>query len=227
MNGKDLFELLGDLDEDIVEDAWAPDEDIVDDAWTQESRAVMIIEERSPMSFWKAAFLAAAAVCILTVGIFGGLKLHGIQSAESSSDISPSSSDVYDKLNSVVTDGHKFNTEFMSDPSSDILYTDPVIKTDDKNYAVVHISFPNSSKDEHIVLHIRVERKEYLYDGGIYLLGKYKLTPVGEIIVTESKEQTYRIDYKENAAAGDEYVLGLYTTRESGELVHAEGEWLP
>lgn len=226
MTKKQFLDAVNGIDDELINEFInvpdEPRENYLDD---EKPQVVYLTNEHIP--FWKIVVSAAAVVFVLSVGIFAAGKFHGIQSAESNSGISLISSDVYDKLNSVVTDGHKFNTEFMSDPSSDILYTDPVIKTDDKNYAAVHISFPNSNKDEHITLHIRVERKEYLYDDGIYLLGKYKLTSVGEIIVTESKEQTYRIDYKENAAAGDEYVLGLYTTRESGELVHAEGEWLP
>lgn len=62
MNGKDFFELLGDLDEDIVEDAW-----------TEESGIVTIVEKRSPLSFLKIA-AAAACIALMAAGVYGFLK---------------------------------------------------------------------------------------------------------------------------------------------------------
>ncbi len=238
MNGKNFFELLGDLDEDIVEDAWALDENILEDAWTKESEAI-IIEERRPLPLWRTTIFTAAAICILTAGIFGALKLHGIQSAGSNPEISASyisndSNSIGDKLdseineinklaklNSVIINGNEFNT-ILLDPDSDVIYTDPVIKTDDQNFAALHIAFKNTS--EHFTLHITVSRKDYLYEDGKYMFGKYELTRLGEIIVSENKESTYVIDYTESAAAGDELVLGFYT---SNDYITVEGKWLP
>lgn len=240
MNGKDFFELLGGLDEDIVEDAWMLDENILEDAWTKEGEAVMI-EERRPFPLWRTTLFTAAAICILAAGIFGGLKLHGIQSAGSGPEVSMSSSDISDsfasiadklnseineinrieKMNSVIINGHEFNT-IRLDPESDIIYTDPVTVTDDSNFAALYIAFQNTS--EHFTMHIMIDRKDYLYENGKYMLGKYKLTHLGEIIVSENKEGTYLIDYTESAAAGDELVLGFYTTNDH---ITVDGKWLP
>ena len=59
-NGKQLFELLGDLDENMVEDAWL-----------DHGEEVIIMEERSPFRFVKTAVGIAAAVAIIGGGIYG------------------------------------------------------------------------------------------------------------------------------------------------------------
>lgn len=59
-NGKQLFELLGDLDENMVEDAWL-----------DHGEEVIIMEERSPFRFVKIAAGIAAAVAIIGGGIYG------------------------------------------------------------------------------------------------------------------------------------------------------------
>lgn len=59
-NGKQLFELLGDLDENMVEDAWL-----------DHGEEVIIMEEKSPFRFVKIAAGIAAAVAIVGGGIYG------------------------------------------------------------------------------------------------------------------------------------------------------------
>lgn len=59
-NGKQLFELLGDLDENMVEDAWL-----------DHGEEVIIMEERSPFRFVKIAAGIAAAIAIVGGGIYG------------------------------------------------------------------------------------------------------------------------------------------------------------
>lgn len=65
MNGKELFTLLGDLDEELVEDAWAEHDD-----------EVIILEDRSPMRFVKAAAAVAAGIAVLAGGFYGYTKLR-------------------------------------------------------------------------------------------------------------------------------------------------------
>lgn len=61
-NGKELFKLLGDLDENMVEDAWA-----------EHGEEVIIMENRSPLRFVKIA-AAAAAIAVVGGGIYGFTK---------------------------------------------------------------------------------------------------------------------------------------------------------
>lgn len=65
MNGKELFKLLGDLDENMVEDAWAEHDD-----------EVIIIEQKSPMRFVKIAAAAAAGIAVLAGGFYGYTRLR-------------------------------------------------------------------------------------------------------------------------------------------------------
>lgn len=59
-NGKQLFELLGELDENMVEDAWL-----------DHGEEVIIMEEKSPFRFVKIAAGIAAAIAIIGGGIYG------------------------------------------------------------------------------------------------------------------------------------------------------------
>ncbi len=59
-NGKQLFELLGELDENMVEDAWL-----------EHGEEVIIMEQKSPFRFVKIAAGIAAAVAIVGGGIYG------------------------------------------------------------------------------------------------------------------------------------------------------------
>lgn len=62
-SGKELFKLLGDLDEEMVEDAWA-----------EHGEEVIIMEQRSPFRFVKIAAAAAAAILVVGGGIYGFTK---------------------------------------------------------------------------------------------------------------------------------------------------------
>lgn len=59
-NGKQLFELLGELDENMVEDAWL-----------EHGEEVIIMEQKSPFRFVKIAAGIAAAIAIIGGGIYG------------------------------------------------------------------------------------------------------------------------------------------------------------
>lgn len=66
--GKELFELLGGLDEDIVEDAW------------NEKGGKIMLNKRGYIG---KTVIAAAAVCAVAVGAFGAVKLNFLRSATS------------------------------------------------------------------------------------------------------------------------------------------------
>lgn len=76
--GKELFELLGGLDEDIVEDAW-----------TKKGGKIML----NKRGYIGKTIIAAAAVFAVAAGIFGAYKLNGIRSAGSEPGVILSPSD--------------------------------------------------------------------------------------------------------------------------------------
>lgn len=220
MTREQFLNTMGEIDDKFLKEiAHTSDEEF---DWDPDSEKPQIIRlEHRPFPLWKTAAVTAASVCILAAGFIGGIKLHNIQSAGSSPEISLSSSDSY---TSIADDpysefkGHKFNIE-LSGPDTDVIHTDPVIMTDDSSFAELRITFKNTS--EHFTMHIMVDRKDH-YD--VYDEGKYKLTRLGEIIVSENKDGAYFVDYTENAAPGDELVLGFYT---SNDQIDIEGKWLP
>lgn len=65
--GKQLFELLGELDENMVEDAWA-----------EHDEEVIIIEQKSPMRFVKAAAAIAAGIVVVAGGFYGYSRLRNV-----------------------------------------------------------------------------------------------------------------------------------------------------
>lgn len=57
--------MLGELDENLVEDAW-----------TEESGHITIVDEPAPLRFLKIAAAAAACVAAVTVGIYGFMRFN-------------------------------------------------------------------------------------------------------------------------------------------------------
>lgn len=233
MTKEQFLSAMGDIDDKFLKETARTSDEIFE--WDPDHEKPQILRpERRPIYPWRRALFTAAAVCILASGIFGVSKLHGIQSAGSSPEISAVSLDISNdpdsiddklnseinkiaKMNSVIISGNEFNAELMPEPDRNVIFTDPVIKTDDNNFAALHISFPNTN--ENFTLCIEVYRKEYSQK-----LGRYDSVYVGGIIVTENKESTYIIDYKESVAAGDNLVLVLST---DNDQIGAEGKWLP
>lgn len=116
MNGKELFKLLGDLDENMVEDAWAEHDD-----------EVIIIEQKSPMRFVKIAAAAAAGIAVLAGGFYGYTRLRNSvgyspaasavsdeeSPSESEADLSIPSSEENSVESPVNTDSVSINGDVM------------------------------------------------------------------------------------------------------------------
>lgn len=76
MRSEELFEIIDGIDDDIILDV--PEADV-------QRPIKIVVEKGGRTSFWKLALAAACLVCVMTVGIFAAVKLHGISSTESGS----------------------------------------------------------------------------------------------------------------------------------------------
>lgn len=149
MNGKAFFELLGDLDEDIVEDAW-----------TEETGIVGIIEERSPLSFLKIAAAAAACIALMTVGVYGFFKARTLIADPNASDSSYSenSEESSDAESSLTKEDIKFTAlERYGEhaPQIELAKEAPgfsVQKTDSMNFAVFNVEETNATEEKPVYI---------------------------------------------------------------------------
>lgn len=167
-----------------------------------------------PVPFWKIAVSTAAAVCILTFGIFAAAKLRGIHimpndsTAENSSFTQTETSSYPNKFDAVLTAGNDFS--YLSSNLS--YYSDSVEKKDDENYAVVYVACRNISEENPLFISV----KKYSNGNEVY---------IGNLTVTDSDARTYRIDYNEEIKRGDKLFLTIVTRTE--EPARADGKWLP
>lgn len=155
MNGNDFFELLGDLDEDIVEDAW-----------TEESGVITIIEERSLLSFWKIASAAVACIALMIVGVYGLIKMKSVNIAPpNDSDLSYAESSVQESESNESSEDSciseknaKFDALDKLEGNAPLLIPIEVDrnafvqKYDDINLAVLYIEKTNASEDKPIYI---------------------------------------------------------------------------
>lgn len=168
----------------------------------------------TPVPFWKIAISTAAAVCILTFGIFSAAKLHGMHimpndsTTDNSSFSQTETSSESNKFDTVLTDG----IEFSYLTPNWAYRSDPVEKNDDENYAVVYVFCRNISEENPLFISIQ----KYINGNPVY---------IGTLYVTDNSARTYRIDYKEEIKRGDE--LFLYISTKTDEIVRADGKWLP
>lgn len=167
-----------------------------------------------PIPFWKIAVSTAAAICVLTAGIFTVTKLRSINITPNDSTTKNSSYSQTEtslepnKFDTVLTDGIEFSYLTPNWPYS----SDPVEKKDDENYAVVYVFCRNISEENPLFIAV----KKYNDGNPVY---------IGTLYVTDNSPRTYRIDYEEEVKRGDE--LFLYICTKTDEIVRADGNWLP
>lgn len=206
MNGKDFFELLGNLDEDIVEDAW-----------TEESGIVTIIEERSPLSFWKIAAAAAACIALITVGVYSSLKLRP------DDVVSPGESDVtYIESSSAESSETESNvhgniSKIPPNPENTIVIgeTNLAEKQDNEDYAVIYVAETNASEDTPIYITIYA-----------FYYGAEEDKPVSETVkITGSGE--YNVHYTRPWGAGTMNCLRIKFGDDFTFDPILNGTWIP
>lgn len=232
MNGKDFFELLGDLDEDMVEDAW-----------TEESDVVTIIEKRDPMYFLKIAAAAVACVAVMTAGVYGFIKIKSayiISPNESGSSYSESS--VTESESSESSESSFISKEDAKFAELDKLenhplgnYAPPIIfieenlnpcvqKYDDADFAVLYVERTNASEDKPVYITV-CDATFSGFDFYVPVSEKIEITGPGKYVARYTKP--YPIDsmsYLHAETCGDSYGDGGCLQLD-GLIV--EGSWMP
>lgn len=232
MNGKDFFELLGDLDEDIIEDAW-----------TEESNEVMIIEERGPMYFLKIAAASAACIAVMTAGVYGFFKMRPADvstPAESGSSYSESSDT--ESENSESSDSNFISKEdekfaelerFENHPDGN--FAAPIIligenlnpyvqKYDDADFAIINVKRTNASKDKPVYITV-CDATFSGFDFRVPISETIKITGPGKYVARYTNP--YPIDsisYLHAETCGDSYGDGG-DVQLDGLVI--EGSWMP
>lgn len=232
MNGKDFFELLGDLDEDIVEDAW-----------TEESGIVTIAEERSPLSFLKIAAAAAACIALFTAGVYGFIRMkHVDYTSPGESDLSYVESSVQESESSESNDSSFISKEDAKFAELEKLENHPlgnyapsiilieenlnpcVQKYDDTDFAVINVERTNASEDKPVYITV-CDATFSGFDFRVPVSEKIKITGPGKYVARYTKP--YPIDsisYLSAETCGDSYGDGGYPSLD-GLII--EGSWMP
>lgn len=217
MNGKELFTLLGELDENLVEDAW-----------TEES-GYTIIDEYGPLHFLKIAAAAAACVAAVTVGIYGFMRFNSgnvylpnesdsnvyLPNKNNSLDISISVSSNSESSEASDTDEEppqeKENSiNIVNDNTNEFGDAE---KLDNYDYAVIYIDETNASEDAPISVCI------YGYGGD----NRENAKCVSETIQITGTGR-YTIQYSRLWGAGTYNILVIDPINENLLL---KGNWLP
>lgn len=132
-NGKEFFELLENIDEDIVEDAWS-----------ENSGKITIIEMRTPLGIIRDIAAAAACIAVIAAGIFGFLKIKNIEAVPGESGTSYTES--FDSTGSGAASGV---SKVQPDSPNAVGFSEMnrAEKSDNENYAVVYVEKTNANED--------------------------------------------------------------------------------
>lgn len=232
MNGKDFFEMLGELDEDIVEDAW-----------TEKNGIIVIAEESGPLSFWKIAAATAACIALAVVGVYGFIKLKPVDIVSpNNSDVSYAESSAQESENSENGENSEPSEVVISDeekkfealgilgnyaPMTTPIEADQlafVQKSDRFSFAVFNVERTNTSEDKPV--YITVCRADYSALNFLDPVSEtIKITGVGKYVAYYDKQFPINsISYLHAETCGESYGDG--GIRELDGLL-LEGTWLP
>lgn len=227
MNGKDFFELLGDLDEDIVEDAW-----------TEESSEVTIIEERSPMYFLKIAAAAAACFAVTTAVIYGFIKIKSAYiispnesgSSYSESSVTESESSESSEISLISKEDAKFEAlDRLGSQAPPLIpiETSPyafVQKYDDTDFAVLYVESTNASEDKPVYITV-FDATLFGLDFRVPVSETLKITGPGKYVVRYTKPYPANsMSYLHAETCGDSYGDGG-DVQLDGLVI--SGSWMP
>lgn len=182
---------------------------------------IYFTKKRGPIR--KIAASAAAAVCVLTTGIFAAVKLHGVQitpndsvSADSGVTLSNTSeyslpiTDPIPKIKRVDDEGYEFNFKLGSTALKQTSI--PAVKNDFENCAVFYLTCRGVSEENPLRIWI------FLMENG------ETVKRVNSITITEDREKYYTVPYDYyKLKYGEECVFQVI----SDDKVYVEGKWLP
>lgn len=203
-NGRDFFELLENLDEDIVEDAWE-----------EKSGKITIVEARTPLGIIRDIAAAAACIAVIAVGIFGFLKLKNIEAAPGESGTSYTES-----FDSAVSNTESTASKVQPDSPNTIAFSEMnrAEKFDNENYAVVYVEKTNASEEMPIYITVCSLRGDWIEN-----------KPVSDTIkVTAPGEYTLHYTGLRGAGSINSLKSEAGNEWENFEIIPSlEGTWIP
>lgn len=202
--GKEFFELIENIDEDIVEDAWA-----------EKSGKISIVEARTPLGIFRDIAAAAACIAVIAVGIYGFLKIKTI-------DVTPgeSGTSYAESFDSTGSDAASSASKVQPDSPNAIAFSEMnrAEKSDNENYAVVYINETNAREDMPIYITVYSLLDNWIED-----------RPVSDTVkVTGSGE--YTLHYTGLRGAGSINYLRIEAGDEweNFEIIPSlKGTWIP
>lgn len=212
MTKKQFLDAVNEIDDKFIYEIIDIPRDVSENYFADEQPQLVYLTSK-PIPFWKIAVSTAAVMCVLAAGVFTVAKLRSVNitpndSTTENSSYSQTESLEPDKFEMVLNEGIEFS---YSTPNW-YYSSDPIEKTDDKNYAVVYVACRNISEENQLFIAV----KKYLDGNPVY---------IGTLWVTDDAPRTYHIDYTEEVKSGDE--LFLYISTKSNEVFRADGRWLP
>lgn len=208
--GKEFFELIENLDEDIVEDAWS-----------EKSGRVTIVEARTPLGIIRDIAAAAACIAVLAAGVYGVVQLNNINVTPGESGTSYNESLGTESSDSTGSDtGSSVTSKIQPDSPNSIGFSEMnrAEKLDNENYAVVYINETNAT--EVFPMYITVYS---------FLDNLIEDRPVSELVkVTGPGEYTLRYTGLRGAGSINSLRIEAGIEWENSEIIPSlNGTWIP
>lgn len=157
--------------------------------------------------------VSAAAVCAVSAGIFAAVKLNGTRVVTPNDSVISTSLSVTENSSEPISEmpdfhGRKgdvgvFEITLFTDKNTPV-YTDAVVKNDDKQYATVEVECRG------------------VYSLAVYREGETREC-IGRLSGIEDGAQTLQIDYNKQAEIGEKYVLCVWGEKSAQISV----KWIP
>lgn len=206
MRPEDLADIIDGINDDIILD--------IPELNSEEPIEVIVDSRETP--FWKMALSAACLLCVLVTGVFAAAKIRAGQPVNSGTNAPASMNGVFISDSADSSPRNRFST---GEKAGDCIYTQPCVKDNDLNYAVVYIDECSDITEEEPV---------YI---SIWLDSGSESVCVSETLkITRSEPQAHIIKYTRQCIGSSP----LRIRRESGgeESVYNKnaklsGHWIP
>ena len=197
-------------------------ENIFSELSDDRARKIYLTKKRVP--FWKIALSSAAAVCVLTTGIFAAVKLHGVQATPNDStaansggvdlsNVAESSLPIINtipKIKRVDDEGYEFKFKLGGTVLKQ--FSVPAVKNDFENCSVFHLTCRGVSRENPLRIWI------FLTENG------ETVERVNSLTITEEGSKYYTVPYDSYSLKyGEECVICAVVDDEA----YVGGKWLP
>lgn len=229
MTKKEFLDAVNEIDDEFINEIIDISGDISDElpenyfSGISDDRAHKIYFTKKRVPFWKIAVSTAAAVCVLTTGIFAAMKLHRVQitpndstSADSGVTLSNTSEyslpiiDPIPKIKRVEDEGYEF--QFKLGGTMLKQFAVPAVKNDFENCAVFYLTCRGVSREKPLRIWI------FLMENG------ETVKRVNSLTITEEGSNYYTVPYDYyKLKYGEECVFAAVVDHEA----YVEGKWLP